>query len=283
MTDQEFVRFLQDVLPGMGLKWAGFRNVRGTVRRRIARRLRELGLADLDAYRDYLERTPEEWPRFHAMCRIPISRFYRDRAVFRLLGEDVLPSCAAAALKAGRGDIRCLCIGCASGEEPYSVNLVWLTSVAQQHAGLGLDILALDADETMLGRARAGHYKASSLKEVPKEIRQTAFEQTNGEFRLRTAFRTGIRFNLCDVREAMPSGPFDIVMCRNLVFTYFSDAVQRELFEQIDGRLTPGGFLIVGGHEHLPCDGRRYRPLRLHVPIYQKAEDPDADAPARAD
>ena len=283
MTDQEFVRFLQDVLPLMGLKWAGFRKVRGTVRRRVTRRLRELAITDLDAYRDYIERTPEEWSRLQAMCRIPISRFFRDRKVFRLLGETVLPSRAEAALKAGRSNIRCLCIGCASGEEPYSINLVWLTSVVRRYAALKLDILAVDAEETMLERARAGRYKESSLKEVPREIRETAFEQANGEFRLRAAYRTGVRFDLCDVRENIPSGPFDIVFCRNLAFTYFSDIVQRGFLEQIDDRLRPGGFLIIGGHERLPCEGPRYRPLRPPVPIYQKVECLRAGALAPAD
>ena len=282
MTDQEFVRFLQAMCPRLGLKWAGFRKVRGTVRRRITRRLRELELPDLDAYRDYLSCKPEEWSRLHAMCRIPISRFFRDREVFRLLGEQVLPACAEAALGAGRTQIRCLCIGCASGEEPYSVNVTWLTSLAQRYPGLELDIVALDADETMLKRALAGCYRASSLKEMPDDLRERAFEPIDAELRLRAAFRTGVHFEHCDVRDSMPSGPFAIVMCRNLVFTYFSDAAQTELSGRIADQLRPQGFLIVGGHERLPCKGGRYRRLRPHVPIYQKVgtgED-GGDAPA---
>ena len=281
MTDQEFVRFLQDVLPLMGLKWAGFRKVRGTVRHRVARRLRELAIADLDAYRAYLDRTPEEWPRLQAMCRIPISRFFRDRDVFHILRDSVLPFLAESALEAGRSKIGCLCIGCASGEEPYSMNLVWLTSLAHRYPDLELDIVAIDADRNMLKRALAARYRASSLKEVPAGIRETAFDDMNGEFRLRSAFRAGVRFDCCDIRDTMPSGRFDIVMCRNLVFTYFSDAVQGEFSGRIADLLRPHGVLVVGGHERLPCEDGRFRRLRPHVPIFQKVGTPeDGGAPA---
>jgi len=212
MTDQEFVRFLQDVLPLMGFQWAGFRKVRGTVRRRVVRRMRELAIADLNAYRSYLDRTPHEWHRLQAMCRIPISRFFRDREVFRLLGETLLPACAEAALEEGRREIRCLCIGCASGEEPYSVTLVWLMSPARRSPDLQLEVVAFDADENMLKRALAGRYRASSLNELPAELRERAFEPMDGEYRLRPAFRAGVQFECRDIRDTLPSAPFDSVL-----------------------------------------------------------------------
>lgn len=283
MTDQEFVRFLQDVLPLMGLKWAGFRKVRGTVRRRVARRLRELAVADLDAYRAYLDRTPEEWSRLHVMCRIPISRFFRDRNVFHILEDNVLPFLAGSALKAGRNKLRCLCIGCASGEEPYSMNLVWLTILAQKYPDLELEIIAADADSTMIKRALAGRYKASSLKEVPTDIREAAFEPVDGDFRLRSAFRAGVQFEHLDIRDTVPSGPFDIVMCRNLVFTYFSDAAQIEFSRRIADRLGADGFLVVGGHERLPCEDGRLLRIRPHLPIYQKVGTGQEDGGALSD
>ena len=71
--------------------------MRRQVCKRIARRIKELGLADLAAYRERLECAPEEWPELDALCRITISRFYRDRAVFDHLGDAVLPALAAAA------------------------------------------------------------------------------------------------------------------------------------------------------------------------------------------
>jgi chemotaxis protein methyltransferase CheR len=78
-TDAECVDFLQWALPRLGLRWQGFRKVRRQVCRRVARRIAELGLADADAYRLYLERNPQEWDALAELCRVTISRFWRDR------------------------------------------------------------------------------------------------------------------------------------------------------------------------------------------------------------
>jgi chemotaxis protein methyltransferase CheR len=111
MTDPELVAFLQWALPRLSLRWAGFRKVRGQVRKRIHRRLRELGLPDLAAYRAHLEREPDEWAQLAAMCRITISRFWRDRGVFDWL-TGRLPELATT------GRLRAWSAGCAGGRAP---------------------------------------------------------------------------------------------------------------------------------------------------------------------
>ncbi len=108
MTDSECTRFLQEALPRLHLRWAGFRKVRKLVCKRVARRLRELGLPDLAAYRAFLESHPGEWDVLDGFCRIPISRFYRDREVFASLEQDVLPALAQAAVAAGRVELAVL-------------------------------------------------------------------------------------------------------------------------------------------------------------------------------
>lgn len=92
MRDADCVAFLQWALPHLRLRWPGFRKVRKQVCKRIDRRCRELGLADIAAYRDYLASQPGEWPTLASMCRVSISRFYRDRAVFDQLAQVVLPA-----------------------------------------------------------------------------------------------------------------------------------------------------------------------------------------------
>ncbi len=93
--------------------------MRGTVCKRVARRIRALGLADVAAYCAVLEADTSEWRRLDAMCRIPISRFWRDRDVFDSLARDVFPLLAAAAVERGDALVRVWSAGCASGEEPY--------------------------------------------------------------------------------------------------------------------------------------------------------------------
>lgn len=270
MRDQELVRFLQWCLPRLGLEWSGFRKVRRTVGKRVARRMRALGLADLDAYRDRLERDPEEWRQLERFCLIPISRFWRDREVYRLLAERVLPALAAVAAEDGRQRVRCLSVGCASGEEPYSVALAWRVKAARDQPRLGLDIVAVDADPTLLKRARAACYKSGSLKEVPAAMREAAFEAADGLLRLREEFRESVRFVQGDMREGLPQGPFDLMLCRNLAFTYFDAPGRAQAFAALDARLRPGGLLVVGSHEALPSAAEAYRRASPGVPVYRK-------------
>lgn len=82
MNDEACVDFLQWCLPRLGKRWAGFHKVRSQGCKRIARRMQDLGLRSLDTYRDYLNAHRDEWNHLDAMCRITISRFYRDRGVF---------------------------------------------------------------------------------------------------------------------------------------------------------------------------------------------------------
>ena len=96
MNDRECIGFLQWALPKMRMRWSGFRKVRGQVCKRVSRRMAVLALPDATAYRAYLEVTPDEWITLATLCRVTISRFYRDRGVFDHLrnpfdsGPDVL-------------------------------------------------------------------------------------------------------------------------------------------------------------------------------------------------
>jgi hypothetical protein len=121
LTDRQCVEFLQWALPQLGLRWPGFRKVRGQVHKRIVRRLRELELTHIAEYRRYLADHPAEWTVLDACLRISISRFYRDRDVFDHLRDSVLPDLARAAQQRGENRLIVWSAGCASGEEPYTV------------------------------------------------------------------------------------------------------------------------------------------------------------------
>ena len=91
MGDDDCVHFLKWALPKLRLSWHGFRKVRGQVCKRVRRRMRALALDSVADYRSYLEACPDEWATLDSYCAISISRFYRDRAVFDFLRDDVLP------------------------------------------------------------------------------------------------------------------------------------------------------------------------------------------------
>ena len=253
MSDAACVRFLQWALPRLRLHWPGYRKVHGIVCKRLARRLRALGLADLDAYRDLLEREPAEWRALEALCAIPVSRFWRDRAIFAALEHSVLPELAQAAHAAGRNALECWSAGCAGGEEPRSLALLWHARLAQRFPGLELRVLATDIDAAQLARAARGCYRASSLKELPPELRTLAFDRSGELLCLRPALRAGVEFACRDVRGETPARVFDLVLCRNVVLTYFEPDLRLEVMQRIIGSLRPGGALVVGLHEAPPA------------------------------
>lgn len=249
MRDADCVRFLRWALPRLGFRWPGFRRVRRQVCRRIAKRLRELGVADLDAYRELLATEPAEWERLAPLCRVTISRFFRDRGLYRALGEEVLPALAAAG---GSGELSLWSAGCGAGEEPYSLAL--LAGRTPELAGVGLRILGTDVDPVQLERARRAVYPGSSLRDLPAGWREAAFTRAGEDlWRLDPGWRRGVELALQDLRHEAPEGRFAAILCRNLAFTYFAEPLQRRVLERLRARLVSGGALIVGGHERLPA------------------------------
>jgi chemotaxis protein methyltransferase CheR len=251
-SDTACVEFLRWALPRLGLRWEGFRRVRRQVCRRLRRRLTELGLGDLDAYREHLRQHPEEWAVLDGLTPITISRFSRDRAVFASIEQDVLPALAGSALAAGRPRLRAWSAGCASGEEPYTLALMWLLALAPRFAGLGFEILATDRDATMLRRARRARYERASLRELPPRWRADGFTLEDGLHVLRPEPRRLVGIRRHDLGDAAPAGPFDLVLCRNAAFTYFAAERQRAVRDRLAAVLRPGGALVLGLHEELP-------------------------------
>ena len=270
MGNEPCVPFLKWSLPQLGLRWPGYRKVRRLLAKRLNRRLAELGLADLAAYRKFLVEEPGEWARLDALCRIPISRFYRDRGVFDTIGRQLLPEAAARASATGKDRVMCWSAGCASGEEPYTLAMAWRFCLADRWPALGFAVIATDAEERMIERAKAACYGRSSLKDLPEEWRERAFTRSGPLFCLAGEFRRGVEFAVQDIRHAMPDGPFDLVLCRNLVFTYFDEALQRRTLDRLRERISPGGFLVLGSHEALPPDCGGFAPVAPNLPIHRR-------------
>ena len=270
MKDTDCVAFLQWAMPYLGLRWPGFRRVRRQVCKRVERRIRELGLNGRRAYAAYLDNRSSEWAVLGALCRVSISRFCRDRAVFDCLAETVLPQLAVTAAGGVPPEIRCWSAGCASGEEPYTLMLMWHQRVQSRFPRTNLMVVATDADDRLLERAREACYPKSSLKEVPLEWIERAFDRCDDGFRLRDQWKAGIEFRQQDIQLAQPCGPFDLVLCRNLAFTYFDESRQRMVLAGIAERLCAHGFLVLGRRESLPT-GVPFVPLAASPGIYRRA------------
>lgn len=278
MNTKDCSALLRWALPRMGLRWEGFRKPRGQVCKRIGRRIAELGLEGPRSYRRRLEEDPGEWSVLDGLCRVTISRFFRDRGVWGLLCERALPELAA-----GAGVVRAWSAGCGSGEEPYSLSILWRLKLAGRFPDVDLRIVATDAGREVLERARAACYGRGTLKEMEEPWIQAAFRgapspRDGGEepLCLRPRFRKPVAFRREDLRETMPEGPFHLVFCRNLAFTYFGRSLQERLLKEILVRLAPGGRLVIGAHEGLPPGEWSLRRDGPSEPVFVK-ESPLAD------
>jgi chemotaxis protein methyltransferase CheR len=224
------------------------------------------------AYQTYLENHPGEWPLLDALCWIGISRFYRDRSVFQFLEHEVLPTLAKPLVARGVGEIRCWSAGCAGGEEPYTLAIMWRQRLAMQFPTLSLAIAATDIDPQAIQRGERGCYHASSMKDLPPAWQTAAFVTRADELCVKDEYRAFVRFMLQDIRQHAAEGLFYLILCRNLVFTYFDDALQRKTMQRLTEQLARGGALVIGKTESLPAVPSAIQPWSSGLGVYRRSQ-----------
>jgi chemotaxis protein methyltransferase CheR len=248
VRDRACSELLEWAATEVGLRPAGFRRVRQQVCKRLLRRMVDLRLPGPTSYRAFVAAHPEERVVIEALCRVHVSRFHRDRPVFDALRARVLPAVAAAA----GNRLRVWSAGCAAGEEPYTIALIWQVELGERFPGTTLELLATDADPDSLARARRGCYPPSSLRELPRAWQERAFVREGRWVCLKPELRRPVEFRQSDLRHATPAGPFHLILCRNLAFTYFAESDQRAVASRLESLLAPGGALLIGARERLP-------------------------------
>lgn len=265
MTAHAGIELLLTWLPRLGLRWEGYRRVHKQVTKRIGKRVGELGLPDVMAYGRYLEEHPEELTVMEAMCRVTISRFNRDAAVFDWLVNHGMPR-----LLQDRDGLRIWSAGCASGEEPFTLSILWHHVLLPHHPQTRCQIVATDANATVLQRAAQAQYESGSMKELPPELKKLAFDEHG---RLHSRYRELVRFSQQDLLLEWPSGSFDVVLCRNVAFTYFDQAGQQRVLHHLVDRMVDGGVLVIGLKEQLPPGEFGLVALRPELGIFTKQQD----------
>jgi chemotaxis protein methyltransferase CheR len=263
MVSDEFDAFLAEALPPIGFSPSAYR--RRNIKRRIVRRMEAAGIHEFRRYLDLVRRDKEELESLRSILVVTISRFFRNAQVFHFLSSAVLPRLAEKSRPAAWS------AGCASGEEPYSVRIAWEEMPAEKPA---LALFATDVDPVSLERAEAGSYPESSLRELPVPLRRKYFSREGDAFVIRESVRRSVRFRKMDLLRDPPPGMFDLILCRNAAFTYFSPEKRVEVAGTLAAALREGGYLVIGRTESLPREsagifepvypaGRIYR-LRTH-------------------
>ena len=262
----DFEQFIKEAAALIDLQWRRFK--RGGIKRKVERRITELGFATFEDYLSIIRKDSEEKNRLSQILTVTITRFFRDKSVFNILESSIIP---VISYRRGAGDLKIWSIGCANGEEPYSVSILWKEKFENIFPEIRLVILATDINGNLLERAKEGRYKKSSLKEVPDETVCRFFRMENGSHILDRSVRETVEFKRHDIIHEEPSSGTDIIFCRNSAFTYFSKECQLGVLKKIAAGLNEDGYLIIGRDEFLPLAyPTLFVPIFPTEKIYQK-------------
>ncbi len=217
---------------------------------RLAKRLRQLGLSNFDAYCELIasDRGEAERNAMVAALTTNVTRFFREPHHFEHLRDRVLPALAEAARRGAR--VRMWSSACSSGEEPYSMALT-LLALMPEAARFDVRILATDIDPNVVATAKAGAYSDHAVEPIPAPLRERWMTRVDGKWRAGEEMRALVRFNTLNLIGAWPmKGRFDVIFCRNVVI-YFEQETQDLIWQRFQSVLAPNGRLYVGHSERV--------------------------------
>jgi chemotaxis protein methyltransferase CheR len=217
------------------------------LRRRLAVRMRARGVHTFGEYAALLGRVPEEYDLLVAALAINVTKFLRNPETFAVVRARVLEP-----LWRRGGAIRIWSAGCASGEEPYTLALLFHQIAGEHRATVRrrVRIDASDMDPGALADLRRASYLRPAVEDLPADLLAAHFSP-GPPFRLDPQVAACVRPLLHDLtRDPAPEPPYDLIVCRNVVI-YFDRPMQERLFTLFADALQPGGVLVLGKVETL--------------------------------
>lgn len=257
-----------------GHDFSGYKS--STLWRRIERRMNLHHFGEVADYVRYLRENPQELDLLFKELLIGVTGFFRDPAVWDRLRDEVIPELIHE--RPEGGTLRAWVAGCSTGEEAYSLAMVFLEAAEKCAPGkeIGLQVFATDLDKDAIDRARAGLYPASIAKNVPAERLRRFFLREEGGFRICKEIRGMVVFATQNMISDAPFTKLDILSCRNLLI-YFRGEMQKKLLPLFHYCLNPCGVLVLGNAETtgpatdlfapLPGKDRLYRRLETTAPL----------------
>ncbi|UOA32890.1 Chemotaxis protein methyltransferase [Sulfitobacter sp. DSM 110093] len=227
-----------------GHDFSGYKHT--TLARRIQRRMQVLQLSDPVDYRKKVRDDDTEAAALLRDLLINVTRFFRDPEHFETLRKHVIAPLVKRA--AAHQEIRVWVPGCSSGEEAYTLAMLFDDEALRQDAPPRVSIFATDIDEQMLEIAREARYLASALNDIPEEFRERYTIQHGDHFRIAPAIRDMVRISPHSVIKDPPFSRLSLVCCRNLLI-YFGEELQSQVLPTFHYALRPDGFLFLGPSE----------------------------------
>jgi chemotaxis protein methyltransferase CheR len=240
-------------------------------------RMAATGAPDVASYAG-LAAEPGEWRALVDQLTVGETYFFRNPDHFRALAEHVLPERARLAAAAGRR-LRVLSLGCATGEEPYSVAITIREHLPALDPS-AVELVGVDVNAGALARAAAGSYSPWALRATPPDVLKRWFEPQGRGHTLDPRVRAMVTFvehNLADTPASWWSGPWDVVLCRN-VLMYLTPALMTAVIERIGRSLGDGGYLFLGHAETLRGRSDGFRLCHTHDTFYYQRGESHEDA-----
>jgi two-component system CheB/CheR fusion protein len=260
---------LEEVIDRLSMEH-GF-DVRGykrtTLYRRLRKRMQELGCPSPEDYLLLLETDRREHVELINTILINVTGFFRDPEAWQFLQEQCLSRLVRR--RAEGEPIRVWSVGCATGEEAFSVAIAF-AELMEQRSLRELKVYATDLDEDALTTARAGTYGHGELKSLsPERLGRYFDELPSGRYQVRRELRSTVIFGKHNALSDPPISRLDLVVCRNLMI-YFDLETQQQLLSRLHYALRDEGYLFLGKAETLMTRSLLFRPLEPRFRIFQR-------------
>lgn len=242
---------------------------KGTVERRIQRRMGLRQIKDLGEYVEHLRQTPEEVHLLFRDLLIGVTRFFREPDAWEAFGSEVVDPLVAKKPKGST--IRAWVPGCASGEEAYTLAMVLYDRIERQNGQVGVQIFATDLNDRAIEMARAGRYSSAISTDVPEHLLKRYYTEEDDTLRVNKRLRESVVFATQNVISDPPFSKLDLITCRNLMI-YLEADVQQRMIEMFHFALADGGHLFLGNSENAERPGRLFVPVDKTHRIYRRSD-----------
>ncbi|WP_052384002.1 EAL domain-containing protein [Litchfieldella xinjiangensis] len=240
------------------------------VARRLHRRMAASGVSSHAQYLALVESRPEELNLLVQDLLVSATTFFRDPATFEALLPHVL-EIFQRCLKQGRG-ARIWVAGCATGEEAYSIAMLFDEVWGNTWKPPSIQIFATDIDDHALAIARRGFYSSEALKGLAPERVQRYFQRGEGGYEVGKRLGDMVIFTRHQLISDPPFRRMDVVACRN-VLIHFDAALQARVLKRFHFALQKQGVLVLGGSESVGQSDALFMPLNRSQRIFRKREE----------
>jgi len=239
---------LEKVHHEAGYDFRGYK--RGTVTRRLERRLHATKAKTYSDYLQFLDTHPEEYQRLADDITIKVSGFFRSPYAFQQVVRLVLPEMALRKQGRGERELKFWSSACARGEEPYSIAIMLSEFLGEQRQNFNISVYATDVSRQALNDAEIGLYLPKEVENIFGPAAENYFSHRDGGYMVKNDIRQMLRFSYFDLTSDTPHlfGNMDCIFCCNILI-YLQRQHQENVLNMLYDSLATPGYLILGEGE----------------------------------